>query len=41
MIENIQSGDEYAKILIENIIEIEKEIPVDEQMPVEIGRAHV
>jgi hypothetical protein len=34
MIENIQSGDEYVKILIEHIIETEKEIPVDEQMPV-------
>jgi len=33
---NIKSGAEYAQLLIDQIIEGEKELPTDEQMPINL-----
>lgn len=35
-IENIQSGADYAQLLIDNIIEGEKEIPASQQLPINL-----
>ena len=36
MIENINSGADYAQIVIDTILETEKEIPKDQQMPADL-----
>lgn len=36
MLENINSGAEYAQLLIDNIIKTEREIPEHEQMPINL-----
>lgn len=36
MLENIKSGAEYAQLLIDNIIEGEKELPTDQQLPINL-----
>ena len=33
---NINSGSDYAQLIIENILETEKTIPVDQQMPLDL-----
>jgi len=36
MLENINSGNDYAQILIDAILKTEREIPENEQMPIEL-----
>lgn len=36
MLENIKSGAEYAQLLIDNIIEGEKELPTNQQLPINL-----
>lgn len=36
MLENINSGADYAQLLIDNIIEMEKQIPEHEQLPINL-----
>lgn len=36
MLENIKSGAEYAQLLIDNIIEGEKQLPADQQLPINL-----
>ena len=36
MLENINSGNDYAQLLIDAILKTEREIPENEQMPIEL-----
>ena len=36
MLENINSGNDYAQLLIDSILKAEREIPENEQMPIDL-----